>query len=174
MKTSSLALAFVAFVPFTAPAAGLSYSHVDLGYVSADAGGATVDGISLDLSYRFSDPWYGVLGYADVEDSSTLRIGGGWRTPLRQDFDLFVEAALLSVEYGPFSDDGFMAGVGLRAMVSPAVELNGRVDMVDVGGGSDSSLTVGGVYHLEKVGFIAEFSSDDAADAILFGVRIKF
>jgi hypothetical protein len=174
MKTKFLALALVAAAPFAASADDISYSHFDLAYISVDAGAATADGFALDLSYGFNDSFYGVFGYGDVNGTSTINAGAGWHMGLSDSTDFFAELAFLSVDAGAFSDDGYRAGIGLRGMVGDGFELNGRVDMVDIGGVSDTGFTVGGVYYFEQFGVFADFSSENNVDAFMLGARFTF
>jgi len=174
-KPFAPALALVALLPFAASAAdGISYTHLDVGYITVDSGGGSVDGTGFELDYAFHPNWYGLVAVSDIDSNTTLEIGGGWHTGLSGSTDLFVEGGLLSTDTGGGSDQGFIIGVGLRAMLTPDFELNGRVDMVDYGGGSDSQLSVGAVYYFSRVGLFGEYQSDDAADAVVIGARFRF
>jgi len=180
MRSNPIFLALLALVATSAqagePTSDLSYTHVDVGYVTVDSGGGSVDGLAAELNYGFSPAFYGLIGLSDIEDSTTLSLGGGWHTRVGANTDLFAEGRFLSTDAGGGTDQGLAIGAGLRGMLSSRFELNGRVDMVDYGDTSDADtqLTVGAVYYFARVGAFAEFTSNDAADALMIGARFRF
>jgi hypothetical protein len=175
MRTTIFTCTLLALAPLAASAADpISYTHVDVGYVTVDAGGGSVDGFGVEVDFAFDPAWYGLAAIGDVDGNTTLEIGGGWHTRVAPRTDLFFEGGLLSTDAAGGSDQGFIVGLGLRGLLSEAFELNGRVDLVDYGGGSDSQFAVGGVYYLERVGLFGEYRSDDQADAFMVGARFRF
>jgi hypothetical protein len=152
----------------------LPYTYVDVDVISVDAGGGSQSGIGLDGSYSFNDMFYGIASYSDVDTTSSLGVGAGLRGALGQNLHIFGELQFVSVDFGAGSDTGFDLGGGLRGMMTSSLELFGRVDHVDIGGGTDDSLTVGGVYYFDKFGVNFGYTSNDGADSIAVGARFTF
>lgn len=152
----------------------LPYDYIDVDFVSVDAGGGNQTGLSLDGSLSLSDMFYGVASISDVDPVTSIAVGLGLHGALGQNLHVIGELQFLSLDAGAASDTGFMLSGGLRGAATPNLELFGRVDRIDIFGGTDNSVTVGGVYYLNSVGLQAAFTSNDNADAVSLGVRFSF
>ncbi|MBX3705608.1 MAG: hypothetical protein KF911_03160 [Pseudomonadales bacterium] len=173
-----------ALVPFTATAASPGYTYVDLAYVSADIDdGPTLDGWGLDGSFRISNELHIVGSYTEVTkgrfEVDLSRLGLGYNQSLTGNTDFVARAgwARADVEVRPFgsdSDNGWFAEVGVRSMVTEALELNGFLTHTDAGG-SDTAASIGGVYSLTPmIGVTLDASFSDDAKIYQGGIRFAF
>ncbi|MCT8285196.1 Ax21 family protein [Xanthomonas translucens pv. translucens] len=131
MKTSLLALALLATLPFAASAAeGLSYNYVEGGYIKTDASGGDADGWAVKGSYAIN-PNFSVFGdfnrqktdFGDV-DVDQWRIGAGYNHEISTSTDLVTR-----VSYNRFDPEsgskfnGYNAEVGIRTAFNPYLEV---------------------------------------------------
>ncbi len=167
-------LALGAGVSLAAPATTLPYSFIDVDLVSVDTGGGSETGISVDGSLGFTDMFYGVASISDIDTLTTISVGGGLHGALGPRLHIFGELQFLSMDAGAASDTGYILSGGLRGEATSQLELYGRIDHVDIFGGTDDSLTIGGVYYFDRIGIGASFTSNDTADAVSIGLRFTF
>lgn len=174
-------------LPLLATAEDFNYTFIEGGYVSTelDVGPVDVDGDGLGIrgSYAFADEWYAFAGLADLEfdfdvDGTELEFGVGWHNALTETVDLLAEAAYVSVDldsaFGSADDDGFGIGVGLRGAAWEQVELEARINYVDLDD-SDTSVSFAGRYYFSETLAIAlGLSFSDDATGWSFGLRGEF
>ena len=177
-------------VSTTAMADDLNYNFLSLGYERIELDndfGFDVDGDGWTIggSFEVGESWFLFAGYGmgDFDfgvDLDQWAAGGGYHLPMADNVDFVatlsyqradISAGVLSVD-----DDGFGASVGLRAMVSERVELNGSVDYVDFGdAGDETSLSGSAWLNLTEqfaLGLGVSFSDD--ATAYGLGGRLYF
>jgi hypothetical protein len=165
-------------------AEGFDYNYLDASYgqVEIDAGGSDVDGDGFGIggSFALTDSFHVFGGYdtADFDfgiDATDLELGVGYNMPMSDTVDFIASLSYLWTEvdtgFGSVDDNGFGLGVGLRAMASPAFELNGGVSYVDYGSGSDGDTAFGGgfLYHFSDafaVGLSGEWGDDISTYAL--------
>jgi Ax21 family sulfation-dependent quorum factor len=131
MKTSLLALALLATLPFAASAAeGLSYNYVEGGYIKTDADGGDADGWAVKGSYAIN-PNFSVFGDFNRQktdlndiDLDQWRIGAGYNHEISTSTDLAT-----CVAYKRFDPEvgtkfnGYSAEVGIRTAFNPYLEV---------------------------------------------------
>lgn len=131
MKRSLIALGLLAVLPLAASAAeGLSYNHVEGGYVSTDLKGLPdADGFGVKGSVAFHPNFHVFGDYANQEfDNSNLdfdqwRLGVGYNHTLTARTDLLTRIAYEKVDFGSLGDaDGWSVEVGARSALLPALE----------------------------------------------------
>ena len=141
----------------TASAAeGLNYTFIEAGYGRVDIDSPDVDGDGFGLggSYAISDEFHLFANYsmADFDfnvDLTEFDVGIGFNTPISDGIDVVAKLAYVYAEidasgFGSADDNGYGLGIGLRALVSPQVELHGGVTYVDLGdSGDDTTLDAG-------------------------------
>ena len=161
-----------------AMADGLSYDRVQASFEEIDidvGGGFEVDGdgFSLGGSMAVGDNWY-ILGEyttADFDlgvDYDELSLGGGYHHGLSDRTDFIAELTYENAEAdsGAVSvdDSGLGLAVGLRSMVNPKLELEGKLSYVDLDdSGDDTSIGFRAWYAVSSsfaVGVGAEFGDD--------------
>lgn len=142
-NVTSLIGAAVLALPLAASAAeNFSYRYVDLAHfmeAEIDADAVDVDGDGIQL--RGSLPVYqNVFVLAEMQDldldngvdATRILIGGGGHWPLGNNLDLVARGGVVNYEIdaGRFEDDdtGLFAGVRLRAVVAPKVEVEGGIE----------------------------------------------
>ena len=157
---------------------GLSYNRVQASFEEIDidiGGGLEVDGdgFSLGGTMAVGDSWY-VLGEyttADFDlgvDYDELSLGGGYHHGLSDRTDLIAELTYENAEAdsGAVSvdDSGLGLAVGLRSMINPKLELEGKLSYVDLDdSGDDTSIGFRAWYAVSgsfAVGVGAEFGDD--------------
>lgn len=175
----------LALAPLAALAEDMSYSYVDLGYVSTDIDGApSADGFGLRGSVGFAENFFVFGEYSnqtlDGADIDQFAVGFGGHYGLTDAMDLVGRIGYVDAEVsaGGFSVsvDGYLVSAGLRGRVGDAFELEGRADYTDLGNnGDDTALVIAGRYFFtDQFALGAEFSTSDDADAYLVGVRWSF
>jgi hypothetical protein len=190
MNAKTLICAAALALPFAASAEQLSYRYVDVAHfpeAKIDADNIDVDGDGIQL--RGSLPVYqNIFALAEYQaldldnniDASRFMVGAGGHWALGPNLDLIARGGLVhyEVEQGRFNDDdtGLFAGVRLRSLVAPKVEVEGGVEhlAVDVAGiDSDTYLIGEGRYN-----FTPQFSAGVlitlGGDTQVFGAQGRF
>jgi opacity protein-like surface antigen len=194
MKRALLGLALAALLPVSAQAAdatGISYNYVEAGYTSADVAEGDFDGFSLAGSIGFAEHWYGSATYRQVDDNDydvTLDQGSinlGWHTAIQQNVDFFAELGYVNMgvdieDFDNESENGYRAGLGIRGMVAPNFELNGKVSYTDISElDGEFGVGVGAVWHFNPTwGVTASYEHtellDEGMDIWGLGIRASF
>jgi hypothetical protein len=146
MNAKNLICAAVLALPLVASADDFSYRYVDVAHfpeAEIDADGFDVDGDGIQL--RGSLPVYqnlfALTEFQDLNldngvDATRLMVGAGGHWSLGNNLDLIARAGVVQyeVDFGRFDDDdtGMFAGVRLRAIVAPKVEVEGGVEHMAV------------------------------------------
>lgn len=139
MKRSFLALALIAAAPFAANAAdGISYNHVQGGYVNIDRDALTdSQGTKIDASVAVH-PNIHVFGSAAREDLDgtdleldTWTLGAGWNKSITQNADVVTRLGYERRELESLKQDGGFAEAGVR------VAANEHLDAYALGGYQD-------------------------------------
>jgi hypothetical protein len=123
-----------------------------------------------------------LVGSIEVSGTS---LGIGYHYALNPRLDLVPVVSWLDAEArfeGDFSalfadqdDTGWSASVGLRALVTPSVELFGAVDRTDLYDDASTALLAGGVYYVTPhVGLGMSYEGADDSDTLLFTARAVF
>lgn len=146
-------------LPLASMADTLSYRYVDVAHfpeAEIDADGFDVDGDGLQL--RGSLPVYqNIFALAEFQDldldngvdATRFMVGAGGHWALGPNLDLIARGGVVQyeVDFGPFDDDdtGLFAGVRLRTIVAPKVEIEGGVEhlAVDVAGIDGDTYLIG-------------------------------
>lgn len=149
-RTLIAAFVLAIALPLTAHGAPPVYNYLDVGYAKASVSGLSGGaGYTLDGSYSINDQFFvaGRYGHNSFDDTGFggvfthgYILGGGFRTPVYRGkfpLDLVVRASLASdnVKELGASDtkNGYDAGLGLRFMMVPGIELYGFTDYDNVG-----------------------------------------
>jgi hypothetical protein len=175
----------LALAPLTALADDMSYSYVDLGYVSSDIAGApSADGLGLRGSVGFAENWFVFGEYSNQDlagvDIDQFAVGLGGHYGLSETIDLVGRLGYIDAEASAgganVSVDGYLVSAGLRGQVTDAFELEGRVDYTDFGdNGDDTALAIAGRYFFTNQFAVgAEFATSDDVDSYFVGVRWSF
>lgn len=136
-------------------AGGFSYSYLEASYSRADYDGfgGDADGFGIGASVAISDQFHLFGGYSGAEldnsvDADGWNVGVGFNTPISPNMDAVIRASYVSVEVGPFDDDGFAIGAGVRVAASDAIELDLGLSYVDTDSGNDTSVGAGFLFNL--------------------------
>lgn len=207
MKKAIIALA--AMAASSAALAGPSWTYVDGGYSqqsSFEANGVkSIDGYDLTGSFGFAGIWHinGTWGTATVDVGSDIdidryRIGGGVHPAITDSTDFVAEVGYTSWDAKDdlgIEPDAFDLTLGVRSMVSDALELNAflatNIGSTDTGGDDDFtnfSPSLGGQYFFtENLSVNLSYTWGDVqstlvqgaassakADTTRFGVRWSF
>ncbi|MBM0107775.1 hypothetical protein JM946_23825 [Steroidobacter sp. S1-65] len=159
MNAKNLICAAALALPLTSMADTLSYRYVDVAHfpeAEIDANGFDEDGDGLQL--RGSLPVYqNIFALAEFQDLSLdngidatrFMVGAGGHWALGGNLDLIARGGVVQyeVDIGRFDDDdtGLFAGVRLRTIVAPKVEIEGGVEhlAVDVAGIDGDTYLIG-------------------------------
>ena len=190
MNAKTLLCAAALALPLAASAEELSYRYVDVAHfpeAEIDADGIDVDGDGLQL--RGSLPVYqNIFALAEFQDLSLdndvdvtrLMVGAGGHWALGPNLDVIARGGLVQyeVEAGRFDDDdtGLFAGVRLRSMVAPKIEVEGGVEhlAVDVAGIDGDTYLIGeGRYNFTPQ-FSAGLLITLGGDVSVFGAQGRF
>lgn len=190
MNAKKLICAAVLALPLMASAESLSYRYVDVAHfpkAEIDAGDFDVDGDGLQL--RGSLPVYqNIFALAEFTsldldngvDATRFMVGVGGHWSIGNNLDLIARAgvAQYEVEFRQFDDDdtGLFAGVRLRSLIAPKIELEGGVEHVAVEVGSidsDTYLIGEGRYNFTPQ-FSAGLLITVGGDISVFGAQGRF
>jgi long-subunit fatty acid transport protein len=166
MKRTVLALMLSA-AAVSAQASDLDYNFVQGSYKTVDLEGLDMDGFGLNGSFKFSDSFYGIVGYDKVSkygvDLSETGVGVGFRHGISDKTDWVSELSYVRNDLDGFADNGYRIATGVRSMVSDKVELNGKVNYTDVSDfGKGFGVSLGGVYHVnDSFGITAGYDFND-------------
>jgi len=163
---------------------GLKYTYAEIGYgqVNFDSPDVDGDGFSIGGSFALTDQFhlFGNYGTTDLDfdiDATTFDLGFGFNRPISNNIDFVATLSYVYVEFdapgfGSADDNGLGAGLGLRALVNPQIELFGGVEYIDLSdSGSDTAVGLGARYNFNEqfaVGFAGNWS-DDASSYTLTG-----
>ncbi|HRO63343.1 diffusible signal factor-reguated Ax21 faimly protein [Thermomonas sp.] len=141
MKRLALAIALscAAAVPFTAAAAdGISYNHVQGGYVATNSNGPDADGWGLGASVAVHPNVHLFANYArqDIKhtafDFDQWRVGGGYNTQIGSNTDFVANVAYERVSAGGgVNADGYSIEGGVRSALAPRFEGYAMVGYLD-------------------------------------------
>ncbi|MBN8800525.1 MAG: Ax21 family protein [Stenotrophomonas acidaminiphila] len=132
MKTSLIALALAAALPFAASAADtLSYNYVEGDYVKTDISGPDADGWALNGSWAFHPNFhvFGDFTQQEIDHSNARfdqwRIGAGYNRAIAPGTDLVARVAYQKFDphHSRLDLDGYNAEVGLRNAFGEHVEV---------------------------------------------------
>ncbi len=163
---------------------GLKYTFVEVGYgqLNFDSPDADGDGLGIGGSYALTDQFHLFASYstADLDfdiDATDFNVGFGFNTPISDTIDVVATLSYVYVEFdqatfGSVDDTGLGGSLGLRALMTPQVELFGGLEYVDLSDfGSDTALGAGIRYNFNEK-FAAGFAgswADDASSYTLSG-----
>ncbi|MGH8193331.1 MAG: outer membrane beta-barrel protein [Woeseiaceae bacterium] len=165
------------------------YSFVQGSYGQVEFDDFDVDGDSfgIDGSFAVSDRFhvFGSYETADFDagvDLNSMQAGLGFNSPLSDTIDFIASLAYVNTEveaagFGSADDNGYGLGLGLRAMASPALELDGGISYVDYGGDSDGDTEFGAgfLYHFsESVAVGLSGSWGDVVNSYALNGRFSF
>jgi hypothetical protein len=178
-----------------ADAEGISYSYLDLGYVTTDLDGVDkdLDGFVLRGSLEFADNWFLYARYLDQGvstagvdfDMQQYAVGGGYAWSFAENMDLYGKFGYTEAELdisgrglggAGVDDDGYELAAGIRARPMELVELEGAINYVDLSdSGDDTSLGIAARWFITEavaLGVEGEFADD--ADTYGIGFRWQF
>ncbi|MGH8223316.1 MAG: outer membrane beta-barrel protein [Woeseiaceae bacterium] len=185
LRSILVLLAFA--ISATAAAEGLNYTYLQASYgqVEFDDFDVDGDGFGISGSFALTEQFFlfGTYEMADFDfdvEADTFDLGGGFHAPLADNIDVVATLAYVYTEvssgFGSVDDNGYGIGVGLRALVSPKVELNGGVEYVDLSdSGSDTGFGAGFLFHINDMFSVGLSGSwNDDASAYSLGGRLNF
>lgn len=189
MKIRPLVAAMLAAAATPALAEGPSYKYLEIDFLSTDIG-VSGDGLSLRGSFPVSEPIYlfasySTTGFANAVfgldvDATELRLGAGWRREIVAGTDFIAELNLERTDVevqtlGSAADNGYGLGLGVRSMLTSAVELNGKLRRVDYGNGANDTLLGAGVVWSVKDTMAVTFGYETGdTDTLNLGLRFGF
>jgi hypothetical protein len=191
MRKSIIAAA-VAVMGVAGPALAkdaLSYSYVELGYVSSEVDDLNTNGSGLGLrgSYAFTDKFHGFASYTDQDfndfDVSVkqLEIGGGTHWSLTPKMDFVATLSYLDISAdaaggGSADDNGFGLGAQLRGLVTDTLELRGGLKYANFDeSGSDTTAEIGARWDITKMfGLAADVDFNNDGTSWMLGCRFNF
>jgi len=158
----------------------LGYQRVDFDNFSEDEDAGYLSG-SLGLNDRlflFGDGSYGTIDVSGSDiDVTTIDAGLGMHLPLNDKVDFVASVAYVYVDVdsnrfnNSQNDDGYALRGGLRAMVTPKLELNGGATYVDVDD-DNTSAYFGAVYSFTEA-FAVTGNVDVGDNATTYGVGLR-
>lgn len=125
-----LALPAMGLATAASAADGLSYNHVQGGYVATSADGADAEGFAGEASFAFHPNFHAFGGYSsqEIDDSSidleNWRAGIGYNHPVSYNTDLLARLAYESYQVDDIGLDesGWSAEAGVRSALATNLE----------------------------------------------------
>ncbi|MGH8441474.1 MAG: outer membrane beta-barrel protein [Nevskiaceae bacterium] len=164
---------------------GFSYSYGEGRLVMIDPdGGDNYSGVKVGGSLQFLPQFFGIASLSllsnDPFDLTTLEGGAGFRHPIRRGIDVLGTATIQIVEIdgpGGFSDDdtGISLTGGIRAAMTPQLELGGYLNYAETFGDGDVTLTGEGLLHMTReLSLVGSVGLSDDANTLTLGARWNF
>ncbi|MFZ2507768.1 MAG: outer membrane beta-barrel protein [Steroidobacteraceae bacterium] len=173
--------------PFLAQAEDMSYRYIQIGYLETDIDGfgENADGFGTRGSIGFAENFFVFTEVSKQEllnvDLDQYAVGLGGHYGLSDSVDLVGRIGWAKIELDAggglnADDDGYLAGVGIRAQAGEHVQLEAGAVYYDYGGGADETgVELAGRYHFNHkwaVGF--EYQSISDFSTIMAAVRYSF
>ena len=184
---------FAAVTQQALAAKGPEYSYAEIGYINIDADQIEGDGAGVNISFGATDHVFLKFGYArqwlddpnsSLEaDADRFQIGGGMHYGITDTIDVLGAVSYVDIEVtnnppaAGFGDDGYLAEVGVRAMLGKSLELNGTVSSLHLDGDDDLGYGIGGVIDVtKKLQATAKFDhfEDENENDFFVGLRLEF
>lgn len=169
-------------------AGGLSYNYIEGSYqrIELDAGpfDVSADAFSIGGSFELGENAFIFADYSSADfdegiDLSQLDIGAGYAVPISTNTDFYGKLAWVTTEvdangFNSLDDSGIGAAIGIRSMVSPAVELYGEISYVDLDDAGDGTSIGGGAWwNLSEV-FSLGVNIENDDDVTAYGASARF
>jgi hypothetical protein len=168
-------------LPLAAGAAPLTYNFVELDYLDVDLGGASGDGFGIGGSFQFSDNWFFLASYGDVDfDPGSLErvvAGFGYKHAVSETTSLFGDLTYQDFDGPGGSVDGYGVDVGVRHAMLTNLELNGGLNYIDLGSSIDGEVgfNVGGTFYFTpSFGLGINYGDIDDVETLSAGVTFDF
>jgi len=170
---------------------GPNYTFMEAGYAHVEFDDFQADGDALALqgSFALNDMFNLVGSYQDGSidsdfnvdvDVKTLELGGGMHFPLNPTVDLVTQLTWITTEidagsFGNVDDDGYGLGAGIRAMLTPRLELDGGIDYTDVANEDETAFSGKVMYHFtDMFAMTGGFTVGDNTTTYGVGLRANF
>jgi hypothetical protein len=183
---SRLFLLGLVAVSANAVADGPDYSYIQgsYGQIEFDDFDVDGDGFGISGSAALTERFHLFGGYTTADmgagvDLNQLEAGVGFNHPVSDTVDVVLSLAYVSAEIdatglGSVDDSGYGAGIGLRGMLTPVLEVNGDLQYVDFGdGGDDTGFGAGFLYSFTDQ-FAAGASGDWSGDFSTYQLNARF
>lgn len=161
-------------------------SNVDVGFADE-----SFNGFGLGGSLSFSSDWLLVADLKSVSedfgnsslDLRTTSVGGGYRFSMSESTDLYGTATLETLAVDAGSDDssetGFGVGIGIRSMLTPAIEFDAKVDYLKIDSQTVTRARAGADYFINQnmslgLGYELYSPSDVDLDINTLSARFKY
>ncbi len=189
MMRLMLVILFFSFsVSVSAQSANYDYIQGSYGRMDFNSNGLDIDGDGFGLSASFGVAenfhLFGEYQTADLGsgvDLNLLELGGGYHTTISPNLDVYANLGYVNFEveaggFGSVDEGGFSVGLGLRGMVSDAVELYGGLDYVDFDDGDGEVRSTAGfmLALTESVGVGGKAALWDDFNIYQLNVRLYF
>jgi hypothetical protein len=181
-------------LPYTA--LQLSYTTIDIEDFEEDAAGPGISGLLAVGAGVFITAGYGTaktrdftadFGFGPMRggiESTAMTLGVGYHYALNPTVDLVTAVSVLDAEAdvtGDFAafvegdDAGWTARLGLRALVTPRIELTGAAEHTDIYDDTSTALSFGALYYpMSRFGVGAAYESGDDEKALTLSAHILF
>ena len=170
-------------------AADINYNYGQLGYqwvtINDVFPGVDVDGDGFGFggAFEMGDSVFVQAGYQQTSfefgfDLDQLQAGVGYHAALSQSTDFFavlswVRAEVVASGGGYAKEDGYGATIGVRAMVTEKLELDGTISYVDLGDGADgTAVGAAAIYSFTEI-FSLVLDAGFEEDAVSYGVGVR-
>lgn len=177
----------LAAVPLAAQAEDMSYRYIQLGYLETeiDGLGPDADGFGSRGSFAFANNFFVFTEISKQEvldiDIDQYAVGLGGHYPLAANLDLVGRIGWARIEAdagGGFdaADDGYLAGLGVRARAGDHLQFEAGVVHVDFGSdANDTGVELAARYHFNKNWAAAlEYQSIGDLATTMAAVRYSF
>lgn len=174
----------------SAMAADISYNYVQLDYGWVTVEDVVLPGLDIDGdgagisgSVELGDSWFIEAGYGKTDfdtglETETIAAGFGFHAPVSGNTDFVAALSYISADFSDgddsFSDDGWGAVIGIRAMATEQLEIDAALSYAEIGGVSgDVTLGLAAIYNFNDV-FSAGANVSFEEDAYGYGLGVRF
>ncbi len=184
MKKTIIIGAICSAFSLTAVADTPSFNYVNLGYVTnIDFNGFGIKGnVELNDSFYINAEYQSIdsllFGFSVKNDFKALGIG--YKKDISSDTTFFTEFNGVRVKsgvngFGSSNEKGYQAVLGVRSNVNSNFEVITAVNYLNVVGGGNTSLQLGGLYKFNKsAGWYFNVDTDFSGSSYNTGIRFTF
>ena len=169
-------------------AGDLSYNYIEGSYqrVELDAGAFDVkaNAYSIGGSFEIGENAFVFANYSTADfdegiDLTELDLGIGYAVAISGNIDFYGKLAWITTEadvngFNSLDDSGIGAAIGVRGMVTPAVELFGEISYVDLDDTVDGMTIGGGAWWNLNESFALGINIQNDDDVTAYGASARF
>ncbi len=188
MKKTLIVGAILSAFSFNASAETPSFDYLNIGYVSNLGGSDHFNGFGIKGNFELHENFYISAEYQSIDskvfgfnvDGDFKALGIGYKKDMTTDSTFFTELDGVKAKvgvggFGSSNENGYQVAVGVRSNINSQFEIKTAVNYLNLVGGGDTTLQLGGLYKFNKsVGWYFDIDTDFSDSSYNTGIRFSF